>query len=352
MLTFTEFFTKKKIDIIALQKSRPDLYQEFDRDYALMGEKSFDHSKKFWFNRLRKEFLLEEIEIPAEEKKELVKPDVTSSVNVESKSTEVSDPGNTTAKPAGFKPRFKSGNIKKPAEVETPKKEETTDSVKSEATTAEATGGKEKKAVKPAGFKPRFKASNLPKPAVTETPKVEETQDSVKQEAPAAEVSATEAPPAEEKKAVKPAGFKPRFKASNLPKPVVTETSKEVETTDSVKQEAPAAEVSAAETPASEEKKAVKPAGFKPRFKASNLPKPVVTETSKEVETTDSVKQEAPAAEVSAAETPAAEEKKAVKPAGFKPRFKASNLPKKLEGNPEEGKTNKTEDKKDKEDDN
>lgn len=274
MLTFTEFFTKKKIDIIALQKSRPDLYQEFDRDYGLMGEKSFDHSKKFWFNRLRKEYLLEEIEIPAEEKKEVVKPDVTSSVNVESKSPEVSDPGNTTAKPAGFKPRFKSANIKKPAEIETPKEEETSDSVNQ-------------------------------------------------------------------------AGFKPRFKASNLPKPAATETSKEEETTDSIKSEAPAAEATA-----QDEKKATKPAGFKPRFKASNLPKPAVTETPKIEETTDSVKPEVPTAEVSPAEEPAVEEKKAVKPAGFKPRFKASNLPKKLEDNPEEGKTNKTEDKKDKEDDN
>ncbi len=334
MLTFTEFFTKKKIDIIALQKSRPDLYQEFDRDYALMGEKSFDHSKKFWFNRLRKEYLLEEIEIPAEEKKEVVKPDVTSSVNVESKSPEVSDPGNTTAKPAGFKPRFKSANIKKPAEIETPKEEETSDSVNQ------------------AGFKPRFKASNLPKPAATETSKEEETTDSIKSEAPAAEATAQD-----EKKATKPAGFKPRFKASNLPKPAVTETPKEEETTGPVKQEAPTAELSAAEataaeTPAADEKKAVKPAGFKPRFKASNLPKPAVTETPKIEETTDSVKPEVPTAEVSPAEEPAVEEKKAVKPAGFKPRFKASNLPKKLEDNPEEGKTNKTEDKKDKEDDN
>ena len=63
MLSFTEFFTKKKIDLKALQIGRPDLYQEFDRDYALMGEKSFDHSKKFWFNRLRKDYLLQEIEI-------------------------------------------------------------------------------------------------------------------------------------------------------------------------------------------------------------------------------------------------------------------------------------------------
>lgn len=226
MLTFTEFFTKKKIDIIALQKSRPDLYEEFDRDYALMGEKSFDHSKKFWFNRLRKEYLLEEIEIPAEEKKEVVLEKKKEAVNslssssakVESKSPEVSEPGNTTAKPAGFKPRFKATSIKKPVEIETPKKEETTDSVKPEASAAETAAQDEKKAVKPAGFKPRFKASNLPKPAATETPKIEESTDSVKPEAPIAEVSPSEEPTVEEKKPVKPAGFKPRFKASNLPK--------------------------------------------------------------------------------------------------------------------------------------
>ncbi len=221
MLTFTEFFTKKKIDIIALQKSRPDLYQEFDRDYALMGEKSFDHSKKFWFNRLRKEYLLEEIEIPAEEKKEVVLEKKieavnsldTSAVKGKIKSSEVTDSGNPAAKPAGFKPRFKATSIKKPVEIETPKKEEEKPPVAAEKSTEE-----ERKPIKPAGFKPRFKASNLPKPAVTETPKIEESTDSLKPEAPIAEVSPAEEPAVEEKKAVKPAGFKPRFKASNLPK--------------------------------------------------------------------------------------------------------------------------------------
>ena len=95
MLSFTEFFTKKKIDLKALQIGRPDLYQEFDRDYALMGEKSFDHSKKFWFNRLRKDYLLQEIEI-SESKKTDSLADVTkkeATGDRDSASTDKQEPG-------------------------------------------------------------------------------------------------------------------------------------------------------------------------------------------------------------------------------------------------------------------
>src|SRR5690606_39782062 len=102
MLSFIEFFTKKKIDINALQKAKPDLYHEFDRDYALMGEKSFDHSKKFWFNRLRKDYLLKEIEI-SEPKKGEVKAESTAPATAASTST-----APVAAKPAGFRPKFKA----------------------------------------------------------------------------------------------------------------------------------------------------------------------------------------------------------------------------------------------------
>ncbi|WP_039053537.1 hypothetical protein [Sphingobacterium sp. T2] len=53
MLSFEEFFIKKKIDLSALRKADEALFLEFQEHYRLMGEKSFDHSKKFWFNRLR-----------------------------------------------------------------------------------------------------------------------------------------------------------------------------------------------------------------------------------------------------------------------------------------------------------
>ncbi len=52
-MTFEEFFLKKKVDMEVLKLSNPDLYEEFRTHYAEMGGKSFDHSKKFLFNKLR-----------------------------------------------------------------------------------------------------------------------------------------------------------------------------------------------------------------------------------------------------------------------------------------------------------
>lgn len=46
-MTFEEFFQKKKIDIKALGAERPGLLEEFRTHFAQMGEKSFDHTKKY-----------------------------------------------------------------------------------------------------------------------------------------------------------------------------------------------------------------------------------------------------------------------------------------------------------------
>ena len=142
MLTFAEFFTKKKIDIGALQIAEPDLYNEFYRDYSLMGEKSFDHSKKYWFNKLRKHYILDEITISEE-------GDV-----IETKDEQFEHPTQSTVtagKPAGFKPRFKAAvKPKEQNESNTPAPQ-TTDENASEQQEPEA------KTIKPAGFKPRFK---------------------------------------------------------------------------------------------------------------------------------------------------------------------------------------------------
>jgi hypothetical protein len=70
-MTFEEFFIKKKIDLDALHKAEPALYEEFKLHYAEMGPKSFDHTKKYWFNNLRKLYHLKEepkTEAPAEKK--------------------------------------------------------------------------------------------------------------------------------------------------------------------------------------------------------------------------------------------------------------------------------------------
>src|ERR1700712_5325541 len=55
-MTFEEFFKKKKIDLLALQQGEQSLFSEFKTHYEQMGEKSFDHTKKYWFNKLRRRF--------------------------------------------------------------------------------------------------------------------------------------------------------------------------------------------------------------------------------------------------------------------------------------------------------
>ena len=92
-MTFEEFFTKKKIDLDALKAAKTELYNELKSHYEQMSEKSYDHTKKFWFNKLRLEFPL----------KEEVKP------KAESAQTEDSRPSQTSTQPAtsGYKPMFR-----------------------------------------------------------------------------------------------------------------------------------------------------------------------------------------------------------------------------------------------------
>lgn len=267
MLSFTEFFTKKKIDINALEKAQPDLYQEFDRDYALMGEKSFDHSKKFWFNRLRKEYLLEEMEIPVAKVPEIkiTKEDIKKEASVESR-------------PTGFKPKFKPKSV-------------TSIEEKAETSTEEKTAT----SAAPSGFKPRFKASNLPKKS--EEDEVVKGDVTSPQTSNSPEVS-------ESLKADKPKGFTPRFKASNLPKKV---------------EEAPKEDTASTEEPTSakSEEEVSKPKGFTPRFKAgitkTNTNQEHKEEAQDKTESSETIipKPENPSTNITS------------KPVGFKPRFGA-----------------------------
>ena len=277
-MTFEEFFIKKKIDLKALQAADKPLFEEFKAHYSAMGEKSFDHSKKFWFNKLRKSFHLKEEETPA------AKPAVKQAVA----DTPTETSGSKAIKPAGFKPRFKATIT--PA-VDEAKTTEAPDSTKTETASA------------PTGFKPRFKAgvTKAPDTAAT-TPASEETTDKVTPSAP------------------KPTGFKPRFKAGVTKAPdSAASTPVSEETTDETTSSAP------------------KPTGFKPRFKAG------VTK----IETSEKAPQAAPKAEVKSEETVNAEQKiddsdtqqtpaiapenrstdeqqtATSKPTGFKPRFKA-----------------------------
>ncbi len=235
MVTFEDFFAKKKIDLQALQHDNPELYMEFQQHYHAMGEKSFDHTKKFWFNRLRKSYKLNEPE-PSIQKTEVAikstavpassslgfKPKfkaTTAPTIAEDRSEGMEKEQATPAeehKPTGFKPRFRAGVTK--TEATPPEDIQNTSAI-------------EEPSSKPSGFKPRFKAG------VTKSVEQEEK--------PQTSPDSEQTTPTPENK---PTGFKPRFKAG------VTK----METTSSE---------SAPDVPASEEPSS-KPSGFKPRFKA------------------------------------------------------------------------------------
>jgi len=106
-MTFEEFFVKKKIDLVLFEKAEPNLFNEFRSHFSLMGEKSFDHTKKFWFNKLRRLYHLPSPEktIPAAKPAIVTQAEPLSSPTIEQK-------------PA-FKPRFKSAIMAKaePSEV-------------------------------------------------------------------------------------------------------------------------------------------------------------------------------------------------------------------------------------------
>lgn len=253
-MTFEEFFAKKRIDLTLLQRVEPALYDEFREHYSQMSEKSFDHTKKYWFNRLRKDFLLDVVETP---KVAVEKTAVTGATETSAPTATRAKPtGLSSTSPSGFKPRFKAAAVKSVADTET------SSETPSEGTPATA---------KPIGFKPRFKApaaktapdptappeetpgattgtkpTNLPASSDLQTPPVEATQPDTE--------------PGKPVSGVKPLGFKPRFKAG------VTDASKPNAEAEEAEKEKP--EPVPEPTPGT----ASKPLGFKPRFKAGSTP--------------------------------------------------------------------------------
>jgi hypothetical protein len=222
-MLFEEFFKKKKINLQTFEQGEPGLFSEFKIHYEEMGEKSFDHTKKYWFNKLRLRF-----PAPIEPK---VEKEIIENRLAEQTITESLVESSTPTPKVGFKPMFRAGA--KPVAPEPEKKEETT-----------ITEPAETPAPAPAvGFKPRFKAGVTKPVEPQEEPKAEE------------------APKEENTDQPKPAvGFKPRFKAG-VTKPAVIESEKEESTTAPPDTQAPSV-------------------GFKPRFKAG-ITKPAVTEEPK-----------------------------------------------------------------------
>ncbi|WP_312352271.1 hypothetical protein, partial [Sphingobacterium siyangense] len=227
-MTFEEFFIKKKIDLKALQAADGPLFEEFKAHYSAMGEKSFDHSKKFWFNKLRKSFHL------AEEETVIAKPIVKQVIaDTASETSSIH-----TAKPAGFKPRFKAPPTAVEDEVKATSKKEITDLAESTPDSI------------PTGFKPRFKAG------VTKAPDV------------AASTSASDEKTDETtNSAPKPTGFKPRFKAG-VTKTESSEQAQLPDTKDEIKLDTSVKAEPENNSTETQEPAASKPTGFKPRFKA------------------------------------------------------------------------------------
>jgi len=229
-MTFEEFFKKKKISLQLLQQAEPALFSEFETHYRQMGEKSFDHTKKYWFNQLRRKF-----PAPPEVKPEKVI--IENPIAEQTIADTLTEPA-TPAPNVGFKPRFKAAMAGKPAQEKAVPEQEPA------ATEENATPNDQ-----PApnvGFKPRFKASMVNKPA-------EEKPVSSQEPAPAEENPVSNDTPA-------PAlGFKPKFRTAAPTKPAQQAAPETME----AKKEHPVDEAPAETAP--------KPVGFKPRFNAKNI---------------------------------------------------------------------------------
>lgn len=124
-MTFEEFFNKKRIDLGLMRDAEPALYSEFKSHFELMGEKSFDHTKKFWFNKLRHLYHLAEPAkkaITQEETQIASQAEPLSSPTIEQGSAAIQPPTVQEAKPSaapkpGFRPRSIPSAAAKAAEA-------------------------------------------------------------------------------------------------------------------------------------------------------------------------------------------------------------------------------------------
>ncbi len=152
-MTFEEFFKKKRIDLSALEQGEVGLFSEFRTNYEQVGEKSFDHTKKYWFNKLRRQFPLA-IEVKTE-KAHISNPLAEQTVTESLSETTIETP----PPKLGFVPKFKAGNMPKPAVKADEKTEETSNTPAAENTPPEKPA--ENTEAKPA-YKPRFNMKNIP----------------------------------------------------------------------------------------------------------------------------------------------------------------------------------------------
>lgn len=184
-MTFEEFFKKKKISLQLLQGAEPALFSEFKLHYEQMGEKSFDHTKKYWFNQLRRKF-------PAPPEVKAEKVVIENPIAEQTIADTLTEPAAPNLN-VGFKPRFKAAMVNKPVSEEAHVPESPVIENKSAEDTATS----------PAlGFKPKFRAANPPKPVEENKPATENAENGKEQS----------------KEEVKPAlGFTPKFKSAAKP---------------------------------------------------------------------------------------------------------------------------------------
>jgi hypothetical protein len=165
-MTFEEFLIKKKIDPVQLKNTEQALFSEFNSHFNEMGEKSFDYSKKFWFNKLRRANPLKEIPKP----ETITTASPISSINLAAKTPPSKEDqiqkeevgGEITNPKPAFKPRFKANIIATSQEPHI----DSVSSIPAETVDPEKP--------KPA-YKPRFKAT-IP---VTEEPNVENNTEDI-----------------------------------------------------------------------------------------------------------------------------------------------------------------------------
>lgn len=183
-MTFEEFFLKKKIDLKPLAKEEPELFAEFWLHFAEMGEKSFDHTKKYLFNKLRHRYPLQEADIPVSTKTAPAAPSPSALSGGTGNTGPAPSPEKSGAstqetpqKPAGFKPRFAAARKKTaaPAQPEAGDNQAATDQAPAESDQQTAFDqSQSEKPAKPA-YQPRFKPGmTKPKQAASRSPETTE----------------------------------------------------------------------------------------------------------------------------------------------------------------------------------
>jgi hypothetical protein len=161
-MTFEEFLIKKKIDPVQLKNAEQDFFNEFKSHFNEMGEKSFDHSKKFWFNKLRRANPLPEeikVEPKIEESRNTISEQKVALSSLPENGNKIVNQQEESEKPkTAFKPRFKANLVSTGQQEiqENPYPSITPESTKSEAEAMESVAGALE-------AKPRFKPSMMKK---------------------------------------------------------------------------------------------------------------------------------------------------------------------------------------------